>query len=88
MHLLLPRRLNSAYKYSLTGALLHFKFISLFNEKVNEELTRKQHYGESSEYKRYNSILNNIIFDEKISTQFKSIRDLENIGLTTNREWF
>ncbi|WP_241581090.1 glycosyltransferase family 2 protein [Rosenbergiella nectarea] len=87
MHLLLPRRLNAAYKYSLTGALLHFKFISLFNEKVNEELTRKQHYGDSNEYKKYNSILNNIIFDKNISIKYNSISDLEDIGLTTNREW-
>lgn len=87
MHLLLPRRLNSAYKFSLTGALLHFKFISLFNEKVNEELTRKQHYGDSTEYKKYNSILNDIIFDKNISVKFNSIEDLEKIGLTTNREW-
>lgn len=88
MHLLLPRRLNSAYKYSLTGALLHFKFISLFNEKVNEEMLRKQHYGDSNEYKKYNAILESHLFDKRISVKYDSVKTLEQLGLVTNREWY
>ncbi|EIE6438686.1 glycosyltransferase family 2 protein [Salmonella enterica] len=86
-HTLLPRRLNAGFRYSLTGALLHFKFMSLLAEKVEEELYRKQHYGNSEEYKEYQRILDDSLYSDGISKQFCSVQDLEESGLVTNREW-
>ncbi|HFI8802410.1 glycosyltransferase family 2 protein [Klebsiella variicola] len=87
MHTLLPRRLNAGYKYSLTGALLHYKYLSLFVEKVEEEKVRKQHYGNSEEYSKYQELLNQSLFDERFSTKLTTIQDLADCGLITNWEW-
>jgi len=87
MHTLLPRRLNGGYKYSLTGALLHFKYVSLLIEKVEEEQVRKQHYGNSSEYQGYKTFLDEEFYHEFISQEYRDYKDLLDSGLITNREW-
>lgn len=86
MHTLIPRRLNGGFKYSLTGALLHFKYMSLLAEKVEEEQHRKQHYGNSEEYKRYTQIINKSLYLCDLSKKYNDLRDLERSGLVTNRE--
>lgn len=88
MHTLLPRRLNAGYKYSLTGVLLHYKYMSLLAEKVEEEMVRKQHYGNSEEYKKYQALFESSLFDENVSIKLTKVKDLEDCGLITNREWF
>jgi len=54
-HVAYPQFLNHAHtKYhEPTGALLHFKFVSSFREKVHYAIKQKNHYNDSNEYKKY-----------------------------------
>ena len=45
---------NVAEKSAL---LMHFKYHAGFKEKIEEEVRRKQHYGDAKEYQRYAGIL-------------------------------
>lgn len=56
-HILLPRGLNLVYDQSggerISGCLLHAKFLSTMPAKVQEELTRREHFAGSREYAAY-----------------------------------
>lgn len=56
-HMLLPRGLNLVYEENggekASGVLLHAKFIDNFAAKAVEELSRKQHFYGSVEYRAY-----------------------------------
>jgi hypothetical protein len=91
-HVLNPKRLNEPhFKDTLapTGCLLHFKYLSLFQNKVLEEMERKQHYAGSREYKRYAEM-----FEKKThlwcegSARFQGWRQLVDLGLMNVGRWF
>ena len=91
-HVLNPKRLNEPhFKGSVapTGCLLHFKYLSLFQEKVREEMRRKQHYAGSREYQRYAEM-----FDKKThlwcegSVKYEGWRQLVDLGLMNVGGWF
>jgi hypothetical protein len=91
-HVLNPKRLNEPhFKDTLapTGCLLHFKYLSLFQNKVLEEMERKQHYAGSREYKRYAEM-----FEKKThlwcegSVRFLGWRQLVDLGLMNVGRWF
>lgn len=56
-HTLLPRRLNTVYAREggawTSGVLLHTKFLDVLTDKVREEMLRREHYDDSSEYRAY-----------------------------------
>jgi len=56
-HMLLPRGLNLIYDEwggeKASGCLLHAKFLDTFAVKAAEEMTRRQHYANSHEYRAY-----------------------------------
>lgn len=56
-HMLLPRGLNLIYDEwggeKASGCLLHAKFLDTFAVKATEEMTRRQHYANSHEYRAY-----------------------------------
>ena len=82
MHLCHPNAVNAAYLSQTTGAILHFKFLSTFKEKVKEEMLRGQHYDNSAEYKKYNESLNSLyFFDPKISTKYINSNQLIKLKL-------
>ena len=58
-HMVLPRGLNLVYDEwggeKASGVLLHTKFLDTFSVKAAEELSRKQHYANSHEYRAYAS---------------------------------
>ncbi len=86
MHSLFPKRLNESHNLHLTGAMLHFKFLSTFKEKVNEELKRKQHYGDSCEYKKYSKKMQQLNFyDQRFSVKYESSDQLCKLGLIRNK---
>lgn len=88
MHQAIPRRLNSSYRTELTGVILHFKYFSSFIEKVNEEIERKQHYGNSGEYKKYyTSAEEELFFHPDISLLYKGWKQLTDLGLMKGMEW-
>ncbi|WP_136808915.1 glycosyltransferase family 2 protein [Desulfosediminicola flagellatus] len=90
MHMALPRRLNNCIDArTITGALLHFKFISELDKKVKYELHAKQHYNDSAEYKQYGQIIDNNdrLYHPAVSTHFENWRTLTKIGLINQGEW-
>lgn len=54
-HAAYPPVLNQAHNSLLqpTGALLHFKFVSSFREKIDQAIRLRNHYGNSEEYEKY-----------------------------------
>ena len=73
----------------VTGALLHFKFISQLQEKVEEERHAKQHWDDSFEYRRYDEILQNKtnLYDQNVSKEYESWHTLVDLGLMNMGEW-
>jgi hypothetical protein len=58
-HVICPKFLNQAHKqYPYpTGVLLHYKFVSSFQEKIDYAIKHKNHYNGSVEYQKYLSKL-------------------------------
>lgn len=91
-HMLLPRSLNKVYDENggelASGCLLHAKFLSTFSEKSTEELTRKQHYSDSQEYKAYHiGLQDNMSLWCSESRQYTDWRQLEDLGLISRGNW-
>ncbi|MFP7569633.1 glycosyltransferase family 2 protein [Marivita sp. S2033] len=91
-HMLLPRGLNYVYDEwggeKASGALLHTKFLSTFNEKAMEELKRREHYAGSQEYLAYASALrDNPELWCKWSEKYINWRQLEILGLMSMGNW-
>ena len=91
-HMLLPRSLNQVYDEAggekASGCLLHAKFLSTFADKSAEELTRRQHYADSHEYKAYYSGLRDgPEFWCEQSCEFRDWRQLEELGLISTGNW-
>lgn len=91
-HSLLPRGLNQAYETQggekASGVLLHTKFLSTFSTKAKEELARKQHYGNSHEYKAYARVSeSNPDLWCKWSEKYINWRQLEVLGLMSKGNW-
>ena len=91
-HMLLPRGLNYVYDEwggeKASGALLHTKFLSTFNDKAMEELKRREHYAGSQEYVAYASGLrDNPELWCKWSEKYINWRQLEILGLMSMGNW-
>ena len=91
-HMVLPRGLNLVYDEwggeKASGVLLHTKFLDTFSVKAAEELSRKQHYANSHEYRAYASGLS----DDpdlwcKWSEKYINWRQLEILGLMSKGNW-
>ncbi|MGD1880913.1 MAG: glycosyltransferase family 2 protein [Paracoccaceae bacterium] len=91
-HMLLPRGLNQVYDEwggeKASGVLMHTKFLSTFTEKADEELIRREHYGQSIEYKAYAGTLkSNPDLWCKWSERYINWRQLEIFGLMSKGNW-
>lgn len=91
-HMLLPRGLNLVYDEwggeKASGALLHAKFLDTFPQKSAEELTRRQHYANSHEYRAYHAVLQeNPDLWCKWSEKYINWRQLEILGLMSKGNW-
>ena len=91
-HMLLPRGLNLVYDAwggeKASGVLLHAKFIDTFAAKAEEELTRKQHFSDSVEYRAYReNIRNRPDMWCRWSEKYISWRQLEILGLMSKGNW-
>jgi hypothetical protein len=91
-HMILPRGLNLVYDEwggeKASGILLHTKFLDTFTIKAQEELSRRQHYAGSHEYKAYAAGLQ----DQtdlwcKWSEKYINWRQLEILGLMSKGNW-
>ena len=91
-HMLLPRGLNLIYDEwggeKASGCLLHAKFLHTFVDKSAEELTRRQHYANSHEYRAYDAGLKaNPDLWCKWSEKYINWRQLEILGLMSKGNW-
>jgi len=91
-HALLPRGLNQVYDEwggeKASGALLHTKFLDTFTVKAAEELTRRQHYSNSVEYKAYaDRVQDQPDLWCKWSEKYINWRQLEILGLMSKGNW-
>jgi hypothetical protein len=90
MHMAIPKRVNICYKENhTTGAMLHFKFISALQDKVEQELVNKQHYNDSAEYKVYGNVIKEkqILYAEGISKKYEGWESLYESGFISKGEW-
>lgn len=92
MHTLVPRRHHIVHGDSvgLTGALLHFKFLSTIVDKSAEELERKEHWDDSKEYAAYHRALegDGLVLKTPFSQRYEDWRSLVDDGLMTQGSWF
>lgn len=91
-HMLLPRGLNQTYDEwggeMASGCLLHAKFLSTMNAKVEEELVRGQHFAGSREYRAYAERLQaHPDLWCKWSEKYINWRQLEILGLMSKGNW-
>jgi len=91
-HMVLPRGLNLTYDEwggeKASGILLHAKFLDTFTAKAAEELTRRQHYAGSVEYKAYAEVVqHNPELWCKWSEKYINWRQLEILGLMSKGNW-
>lgn len=81
-HVALPISLNGAYRHDVTGAILHWKFISQMVAKVIEEQERRQHAGSKLLYTAYSAhIQNGDSYIPGISVPYRSCEQLVELGL-------
>lgn len=91
-HMVLPRGLNLVYDETggekASGALLHAKFLDTFGEKAREELTRNEHYANSTEYLAYaEGLASHPDLWCKWSEKYINWRQLEVLGLMSKGSW-
>lgn len=91
-HMLLPRGLNLVYDEwggeKASGALLHAKFLDTFAAKAAEEMTRRQHYANSHEYRAYREgLTKEPDLWCKFSEKYINWRQLEILGLMSKGNW-
>lgn len=91
-HMLLPRGLNLVYDETggekASGVLLHAKFLDNFSEKASEELTRKQHFYGSVEYRAYLDKLEDGAGPwNEWSEKYINWRQIEILGLMSKGNW-
>ncbi len=91
-HMLLPRGLNLVYDSAggekASGCLLHAKFLSIFADKVAEEVTRKQHFNGGQEYLAYAATdAGQTDLWNKWTEKYINWRQLEILGLMSKGNW-
>ena len=91
-HSLLPPRLNHIYDEtggeSLSGVLLHTKFLPEIIEKSGEEKTRGQHFGEPQRFGRYyDALIADPVLKTTHSRRYQGWRQLEALGLLSRGGW-
>jgi hypothetical protein len=89
-HVARPNHINDVCGADfVTGALLHFKFISQLEQKVEEEKAAKQHWDDSFEYRKYDEVLKSKtrLYDANISRKYEGWHTLVELGLINMGEW-
>ena len=91
-HVAYPTMLNHAHKkfQEPTGALLHFKFVSSFREKIDHAILHKNHYNNSSEYQRYWDQLKSsekYTLHSPVSAKYESSESLIRANIMTSGCW-
>lgn len=93
MHQLVPTHLNRPHAgnhLSPTGCLMHFKYFASLEDKVSEEMERKQHWADSYEYRRYHDRFTTASSElmAENSIRFRDWRQLVGRGFMNVGQWF
>lgn len=91
-HMLLPRGLNQVYDTlggeKASGVLLHAKFVEPFVAKTEEEMRRREHYRDGTEYDAYRNAMDRPSdLWCKWSEEYINWRQLEILGLMSKGNW-
>lgn len=92
-HMLLPRGLNRVYEEwggeKACGALLHTKFLPGFGSRAAEEMSRRQHFAGSVEYKAYyeGPSKHQTGLWCSNSERYVNWRQLESLGILSKGNW-
>lgn len=81
--------IQGAQAADIRGALLHFKYLNDFSERVREEVARKEHWQQATEYKEYLRTLNDspvINLRSSLSERFVDSNQLVSLGLMKTSE--
>ena len=73
----------------VTGALLHFKFLSDFHDRVETEVARGEHYDGAREYRAYRDLMRKqgaVNFLNEKSVRFEDSAQLVRLGLMRTEE--
>lgn len=76
--------IEGAHAADFRGTLLHFKYLNDFSERVREEVARKEHWREATEYKEYLRTLNDfpdINLCSSLSERFVDSNQLASLGI-------
>ena len=72
----------------VSGCILHFKYISKLQDKVEEEMDRRQHYNGGKEYDTYLQKGFEILYDPYWSITYMNSEQLVNQKIMHVGEWF
>jgi hypothetical protein len=83
--------IEGAHAAHIRGALLHFKYLDDFSERVREEVAREEHWRKATEYKEYLRTLNDfpdINLCSSSSARFVDSNQLVSLGIMKTSETF
>ena len=95
-HMLLPRGLNQVYDRqggeTISGALLHAKFLGGFERRAALEEIRREHFASAAEYRAYRHGDPDVAGEDldlwsRWSERFVNWRQLEGLGLISKGNW-
>ena len=91
-HTMLPRPLNHTYdeagQVKATGVLLHTKFLDEIIDKSQEELHRREHFGNSADYDAYYAaLMDGPVLWTPASCAYSGWHDLVDRGLMQAADW-
>lgn len=72
---------------AVSGALFHFKYVNLLQQKATEEMVRGEHYAGSVEYKAYLEAGDVVLFDPDISIKYGGSQQLVRLGFMQAGSW-
>jgi len=73
---------------AVSGALFHFKYVSLLIGKAEEELVRGEHYAGSREYRSYHEAGDPVLYDPEVSLRYAGPAQLVELGFMQEGGWF
>ncbi len=73
---------------AVSGALFHFKYVSLLIAKAEEELVRGEHYAGSREYQAYHDAGDPVLYDPEVSVRYRDPMQLVELGFMQAGAWY
>jgi hypothetical protein len=72
----------------VSGVLFHFKYVGSLQQKIEEEMVRKEHYNAGNEYKAYRDGVSQVLYDPHWSVKYQDSEQMLQLRLMHRGEWF